>query len=58
VDIENVTRDLLRDHNLEAFEQMNEEEIRERLQSAWLQVLHYSKFNSNDYFGSQLTVGE
>ena len=58
VDIENVTRDLLRDHNLEGFEQMNEEEIRERLQSVWLQILHYSKFNANDYFGAQLTVGE
>lgn len=56
LNIEEVTRDLLQEHNPDGFDEMDEEEIREKLQSVWLQILYYSKFDAVDRFGAQLTV--
>jgi len=56
LNIEEVTRDLLQEHNPDGFDEMDEEEIREKLQSVWLQILYYSKFDAVDRFGAQLTI--
>jgi hypothetical protein len=56
VDIEKVTRGMLKEEDPEGFEEMSDEEIRDRLQSVWLQILHYSEIEASDNFGTILTV--
>ncbi len=56
VDIEKVTREMLEEEDPEEFEQMSEEDIRDRLQSVWLQIMYYSEIDVSDHFGAIVTV--
>lgn len=58
VDIEEVTRDLLKEEDPQGFEEMTDEEMRERLQSVWIQIWYYSEIEASSEFGVLLTVEE
>lgn len=58
VDIEEVSRDLLKEEDPQEFEEMTEEEIRERLQSVWIQIWYYSEIEASSEFGVLLRVEE
>ncbi|MDG5778984.1 hypothetical protein VB773_07085 [Haloarculaceae archaeon H-GB2-1] len=56
VDIKKVTREMLDEEDPEEFEEMSEEEIRDRLQSVWLQIWYYSEIDASDDFGAILRI--
>lgn len=58
VDIQEVTRDLLKEKDPQGFEEMTEEEIRDRLQSVWIQIWYYAEVEASSEYGVLLTVEE
>lgn len=58
VDIEEVTRELLKEEDPQGCEEMTEEEIRDRLQSVWIQIWYYSEIEASSEFEVLLTVEE
>jgi len=56
VDIEEVTHNLLKQEDPQGFEEMTDEEIRNRLQSVWIQIWYYSEIEASAEFGALLTV--
>lgn len=58
VDIEKVTRNLLKELDPDEFEEMSVEELRDRLQSVRMRIFHYTEFDAKQDFGTIISVTE
>lgn len=58
VKIEKVTRQLLKDLDPEEFDELSDEDIREKLQCVRFRALYYAQFDTSGTFGTKLIVAE
>lgn len=49
---------MLEEEDPEGLEEMSEKEIRDRLQSVWLQIWYYSEIEASENFGAIPTIDE
>lgn len=58
VKVEKVTRDLLQELDAERYDDLTNEELRDRLQQVWFRALYYAEFTAPEDFGLKITVVE
>lgn len=56
VEIEKVTRSLLQELDEDQYEEMSEEEIRDKLMDVYLKVFYYAEVNASDVFGAIVKI--
>lgn len=56
VEIEKVTEDLLKEINPNDYQELSDEEIRDKLQTVYLRVLYYAELKPADTFGTKILI--
>jgi hypothetical protein len=56
VEIEKVTRSLLQELDEDQYEEMSEEEIRDKLMDVYVKVFYYAEVNASDVFGAIVKI--